>query len=554
MKFMLAALNSKYIHSSLAARCLYSAVKDDFCVVMGEYTINDSLSHIVSKIYRQKPDVVAFSCYIWNFNQILSLCENIKQADENIKIILGGPEVSFSQKEIMQKHSFVDFIISGEGEVTIKELFCAISQNSSYNIDGVTYRSGDQIIVNKPRKPVDNLDDLPFVYDDTIDEFKNKIIYYESSRGCPFSCSYCLSGENSKVRLLSLERVKKDIDFFIEHNVPLVKLVDRTFNANRRRAYEIFEYIIANAKNTRFHMELAGDLLDDATIELLKTAPKDIMQFEIGVQTTNPKTMTAINRKISQDKLFKNITKLMQNGNIHIHLDLIAGLPYEDLESFKKSFNDVMSLKPDVLQVGFLKLLDGSRVRAQVNEFGYRYSQSAPYEVISNDFISYDEILFLHDFEDVFERFYNNGGFAKTLDLLFKKYNNCFEVFADLAKYFENNGLFDMSLSKQKLYDVMFEFTNYKEIDAKEAIKFDYIRHLKSHTVPLWCKQNYDAEFEAKCHEVLKNEDFKLKNLPHYYDVPAKKAIKTVHFEKFSYGVLLFDHTSDSVIDVTQYF
>ena len=487
MKFMLVALNSKYIHSSLAARCLYTAVKDDFCVVTGEYTINDSLSHVLAKIYRQKPDVVAFSCYIWNFSQILLLCQNIKQADQNIKIILGGPEVSFSQKEIMQKHSFVDFIISGEGEVTIKQLFGAISQNGSYNIDGVTYRSGSDIIVNKPRKPVDNLDDLPFVYDHTIEEFKNKIIYYESSRGCPFSCSYCLSGENSKVRFLSVDRVKKDIDFFTGHNVSLVKFVDRTFNANKRRAYEIFEYIIANAKDTKFHMELAGDLLDDATIELLKTAPKDIMQFEIGVQTTNPKTMLAINRKISQDKLFKNITKLMQNGNIHIHLDLIAGLPYEDFESFKKSFNDVMSLKPHVLQVGFLKLLDGSKVKSQTNEYGYRYSQSAPYEVISNNFITYDEILFLHDFEDVFEKFYNNGGFTKTLNLLFDKYNNCFDVFADLAKYFDKKGLFDMSLSKQKLYDVMYEFTNYKGIDAKEEIKFDYIKHVQ------YARNNYNT-------------------------------------------------------------
>ena len=523
-------------------------------VMVGEYTINDSLSHILSKIYRQKPDVVAFSCYIWNFNHILSLCQNIKQANENIKIVLGGPEVSYSPREIMQKNNFVDFIISGEGEVTIKELFDAISQNKSYNIDGVTYRKGSEIIVNNPRKPIDNFDDLPFVYDNTIDMFKNKIIYYESSRGCPFSCSYCLSGENSKVRFLSLDRVKKDIDFFMRHNVPLVKFVDRTFNANKHRAYEIFKYIIDNSKDTRFHMELAGDLLDDATIELLSTAPKDIMQFEIGVQTTNDKTMAAINRKINQDKLFCNISKLMKNGNIHIHLDLIAGLPYEDINSFKKSFNDVMSLKPHILQIGFLKLLDGSRVKEQVNEFGYRYSQSAPYEVISNDFISYDEILFLHDFEDVFEKFYNNGGFTKTLDLLFNMYDNSFEMFEDLAKYFDENGLFDMSLSKQKLYDVMYEFTNYRGIDAKEAIKFDYIKCLKSHTVPNWCNQDRSAEFEDKCHEILKDENFKLKNLPHYYDVPAKKVIKSVHFEKFSYGVLLFDHISNIVIDVTKYF
>ena len=552
MKFMLVALNSKYIHSSLAVRCLYRAVKDDFSVEVGEYTINDSMSHILSKIYRKKPDVVALSCYIWNFKQVLELAHNLKIANPHIKIILGGPEVSFSQREIMQNNEFVDYIISGEGEVTIKLLFESIKNNTVCDIDGVTYRNNGDIKVCKPRENVKNLDDLPFVYDDCSDILNNKIIYYESSRGCPFSCSYCLSGEDSKVRFLSLDRVKNDIDFFVSHNVPLVKFVDRTFNANRKRAYEIFEYIINNCGNTKFHMELAGDLLDDDTINLLKKAPKDIMQFEIGVQTTNAHTMQAINRKIDEDKLFRNITKLIKNGNIHIHLDLIAGLPYEDLASFKKSFCDVMKLKPDVLQLGFLKLLDGSKIRIEADKYNYKYTKTPPYEIISNDFISYDEILFLHDVEDVFEKYYNNGGFEKTLEKLFKIYPDAFEVFSDIAKYFDKMGYFDISLSKQKLYDVLYDFSKQKNICLCDELKYDYIKTLKCHTVPNWCRCEYDSSFENRCHEILQNEEFKKQNLPNYYDVPAKKVMKTVHFEKFTDKVILFDHLTGTHLDVTE--
>lgn len=555
MKFMLVTLNSKYIHSSLALRCLYTSVKDDFDVTLGEYTINDNMHHILSNIYRKKCDVVAFSCYIWNFKQTLEICENLKQANPDIKIILGGPEVSYSSRSIMQKYPFVDFIISGEGEITIRQLFDAIDKNGSYIINGLTWRNDNKVTVNAPREPVLDFDSLPFVYNsDSILQLENKIIYYESSRGCPFSCSYCLSGENSKVRFLSVERVKKDIDFFVNHNVPLVKFVDRTFNANKTRAYQIFEYIIDNPGNTKFHMELAGDLLDDKTINLLANAPKDIMQFEIGVQTTNRRTMEAINRKINQDKLFDNIKKLIKNGNIHIHLDLIAGLALENLESFKKSFNDVMLLQPDVLQIGFLKLLDGSKVRGQIEKYGYRFCQNPPYEVISNDFISYDEILFLHDFEDVFEKYYNSGCFNKTMHRLFEIYNNYFDVFADIVGFFQNNRLYDVSLSKQKLYDVLYDFSKEKNINISEYLKFDYIKNIKSHTVPHWCATEFDLSFENRCHEILQNEEFKKQKLPNYYDVPAKKVMKTVHFERFSDKIILFDYNTDTQIDVTSFF
>ncbi len=555
MKFLLTAINAKYIHTSLAVRCLYRAVRDDFDAQMCEYTVNDNIMHITSGIYRSGADVVAIGCYIWNYSIVRTVCDNIKKASPGTYIVLGGPEVSYHPERVLEE-CCADAVIMGEGEVTVRDLFDALHRGDTpADIAGVAYRSGDEIVRNMPRPPVEKLDDLPFVYDDTIDTYKNRIIYYESSRGCPFSCSYCLSGERGKVRYLSIERVKQDIDFFVSHKVPLVKFVDRTFNADRARAKEIFKYIIATAADTRFHMELAGDLLDGETIELLAAAPPHIMQFEIGVQTTNSRTMEAINRKIRQKPLFDNIRALMANGNIHVHLDLIAGLPYEDMQSFARSFNDVMSLRPDVLQLGFLKLLDGSAIREDARRYNYRYTGCAPYEVISNDFVSYDDILSLHDIEDVFERYYNNGGFETTTDKLFGAYNNdYFALYSDIAGYFTRNGLFDMSLSKQKLYDVLHAFAMEKHFDITESLKYDYIRFNKSHSVPEWARVHTDKYFEDCCYAVLKDEEFKKEYLPNYYDVPAKKAIKTVHFEQFSYGVLLFDYESGAVMDVSRYF
>ncbi len=555
MKFLLGAINAKYIHTSLAVRCLYRAVKDDFDVEMCEYTVNESLLHISSSIYRKHPDVIAIGCYIWNYNTVRDLCDNIKKASPHTYIILGGPEVSYNPQRVLSECS-ADAVVMGEGEITICELFGALERGDSpKNVLGVAYRDGDIVIVNSQRPPIQCLDDLPFVYDGDTEDYANRILYYESSRGCPFSCSYCLSGEKGKVRYLSIDRVKKDIDYFVSHKVPLVKFVDRTFNADRRRAREIFRYIIDNAGDTCFHMELAGDLLDEETIELLSLAPANLMQFEIGVQTTNERTMEAIRRKIRQKPLFDNIKKLISNGNIHIHLDLIAGLPYEDINSFTRSFNEVMELEPHILQIGFLKLLHGSAIRKDYEKFNYRYTKNAPYEVISNDFVSYDDILLLHDIEDVFERYYNSGDFKKTTGKLAKMYNgDYFSLYRDIARYFTDNGLFDLSLSKHRLYNIIFDFCLLKGIDIEEYLKYDYIVANRCHNLPNWCRTYRDKTFEDCCYSVLKDEEFKKQYLPNYYDVPAKKAIKTVFFEKFSEGVLLFDYDSDKIINVSEYF
>ena len=553
MKFLLTAINAKYIHTSLAVRCLYRAVKDDFDAEMCEYTVNDSLLHISSSVYRKKPDVVSIGCYIWNYNTVRALCDSIKKASPHTYIVLGGPEVSYNPERVLME-CCADAVVIGEGEVTIGELFSALERGDSLgDISGLAYRDADGVHINSPRTPVESLDKLPFVYDGA--EFDSRIIYYESSRGCPFTCTYCLSGERDRVRYLSLDRVKSDIDYFVSHKVPLVKFVDRTFNADRNRAKEIFRYIIDNRGETCFHMELAGDLLDNETIELLSTASKGLMQFEIGVQTTNERTMDAIRRRIQQKPLFDNIRALMKADNIHIHLDLIAGLPYEDMESFANSFNEVMELRPHVLQLGFLKLLDGSAIRVEEEKYNYKYTENAPYEVISNDFMSYDDILLLHDIEDVFERYYNSGDFKRSTDYMIQLYDNdCFGLYRDIAMYFSDNGLFDLSLSKQKLYSVLFDFCNSRGIDIKEMLKYDYIVANKCHTLPEWCRTYKDKSFEDACYAVLKDEKFKKEHLPGYYEVPAKKAIKTVYFEYIDDRVMLFDYMSGKIIDVSEYF
>ena len=555
MKFLLSTLNSKYIHTSLSLRCLYSMVKDDFHVAMREFTINDNFLSVISSIYREKADVICFSCHIWNFDKIINLCENIKKANKNIYIVLGGPEVTYTAKKTLTDYPFVDAVVVGEGEITIKELFSALETGIDMSsVAGLVYRKGNEIIKNKSREVVANLDELPFVYDDSIDEYKNKIIYYESSRGCPFSCSYCLSGEKGRVRYLSLERVKNNLDFFISHNVPLVKFVDRTFNANKKRTKEIFKYIIDNSKNTKFHMELAGDLIDDETIDILSKAPQDILQFEIGVQTTNPRTMDEINRNISWEKLRENIVKLLSKTSIHIHLDLIAGLPYEDFESFKISFNDVFALRPHVLQLGFLKLLKGASITENSEKHGYNYMSNSPYEVINNNYLTYDHILELHDVDFVFDRFYNSASFETTIELMLKKYDSSFDLFYDLSAFFRDSGLMDKSLSKYDLYDALYEFSNSINIDCIDSLKFDFLKNIRSHNLPDWCKKDVTKQFTDTCYEILKDEEFKRVNLPHYFDVPAKAVIKYVHFEEFTDKILLFDHKSDIIIDVTNFF
>jgi radical SAM superfamily enzyme YgiQ (UPF0313 family) len=548
MKIVLAAINSKYVHTSLSVRCIRESVKDICDCVATEYTINDNIDKISEDIYVKKPDCVAFSCYIWNIDTVYKVASVLKKTNPDILIALGGHEVQYDAKNVLKNNACINAVIHGEGEISFKNYIKALTDGKSLSsVGAITYRNGTDIITNpNTYEPLD-LNMLPFVYtDEEIEEIKNKIIYYESSRGCPYSCTYCISGENSKVRFLDTERVKKELKFFMSHSVPLVKFVDRTFNANPSRAREIFEFIADNPSETCFHMELSGDLIDDKTLAVLRRVPKGTLQFEIGVQTTNIETLFAISRRVSYEKLCHAVTKLLEFDNIHIHLDLIAGLPYEDLNSFKNSFDDVINLKPHMLQLGFLKLLKGSKIRTEEEKYGFIYHDFPPYEIISNDFLSFDNILELKRVEFVLDRYYNSGNFVNSLDILFKKYKSKYNIFLELANYVWDKYPSGYAFSLKALYDIMYECFENEGSVFTEALKKDYLMHIRPGKRPAWLG-NWDKSLMDIAYEIFKDEDYKREHMPFYYDIPAKEIMKNIHAEKFSYGILLFDYKRNEI-------
>ena len=546
MKVVLATLNAKYIHVNLALRSI-GRYCEEFNPEICEYTVNDNIDNIIASLYMKKADVIAFSCYIWNIDKILYISQCLKKVNPTLKIILGGHEVSHDSKSIMAENPWIDYIIRGEGEKPTLSLLRAIRENSDVkNVPSLTYRMGNDIEETSLGES-GSLNEYPFAYDESIRGFKGKIVYYESSRGCPFNCSYCLSGDNRRVDFLSLERVKKELLFFIENNVLLVKFVDRTFNADKERAKEIWKFIIENSKNTCFHFELAGSLIDEEAIELLKTAPKGIIQFEIGVQSTNEKTINAIGRSIEFEKVSDNVKKLLEADNIHIHLDLIAGLPYENYESFKKSFDEVMAIRPHVLQLGFLKLLKGSRLRGETDKYGYKYKEKAPYEVMDNNFISFDEIIKLKFIEELLERYYNSGDFTRCMDLLFEREESAFGIFEKIYDYFSTNALFDRSVSLEAHYELLEKIFPYEGFS--DCARADRLTNKKA-------KLSYEneKEFKEACFEFLKKKENVEKYLPAYISLPPRKIYTKLRFEKLFGGVYLYDNTQSKLMEITNDF
>ncbi len=539
MKTLFVALNAKYIHTNLALRSIAKHCQE-FSPLIKEYTINDSVDNIIASIYSEKVDVVAFSCYIWNIEEILYIAESLKKVSPALKIILGGHEVSYDSDDILKNNPSVDFIIRGEGEKPMKKLLFAIRDNLPLgDVPSLAYKNGESIKENELSTP-GTLNEYEFCYDESIRDYKSKIIYYESSRGCPYRCSYCLSGKSGKVDYLDVERVKKELMFFIENEVPLVKFVDRTFNADRERAREIFRFIIENSKNTKFHFELAGNLIDDETIEVLKSAPEDVIQFEIGVQSTNSDTLRAIGRNIPLSAFEDKIKALLEIGTIHIHLDLIAGLPYEDYDSFARSFDDVIKLRPHVLQLGFLKLLKGSRIREEEEKFGYKYKSKSPYEVMENEFISYDELIKLKYIEDLFEKYYNSGDFKRCIDYLFENYPSPFGVFEKIYDYYMENRLFDRAVSLEERYDIL-----EKIFPVSDYAKADRLTNPKAKT-----PYEVDTVFKAQCFEFLKNEKNVEKYLPKHKNSAPRNIYKRLRFQKIFGGVYMYDGAK--LIDITE--
>lgn len=575
MKILLTTLNAKYVHSSLALRYLEKYCADDeYEIIVEEYTINDHLDDLTASIYKTGADIFAFSCYIWNIAMSLEIADRLKKIKPGCIIIFGGPEVSYDSAGILEQYPYIDYIVMGEGEETLKELlhYLKYKDIDARSIKGLVYRNkNNHVVENEARQLICDLNTIPLPYNNVdLRQLSGKLIYYETSRGCPFFCIYCLSSTIHGVRYFSMERVKKDLLSFIENDVKLVKFVDRTFNAHKQRTMELFEFLVQNRKNTSFHFEIAADLLDDEMMEFLVSVPQGLFQFEIGVQSTNMDTIRAIQRTMDFDKVAKNVRKLREAGNIHLHLDLIAGLPGEDYQSFAKSFDDVYRLDPHALQLGFLKLLKGSKVRKQEQQYQYQYTSLPPYEVLCNHVMSYDDILKLKQIEDVLEKYHSSGAFQKALAyILCHFYQSPFQLYEDLARYFEKKGLDKVSHSKKALYDILYEF--YRDVLGRdkevfaEFLKFDLVYHQKGVKLPYWANAIDTPFFKEKSFDFLKNEKNIEKFLPQLVGIPAKKVYKQVHFEVFSVNVLsselqktsgdvvvLFDYDTGKVYDVTK--
>ena len=469
MKIVLAALNAKYVHSNLAVYDLKAYADKQLMaaydgslmpqIVIKEYTINHNLDQILQSLYQEKAAVVAFSCYIWNIHEILTIAKELHKVAPAIRIWLGGPEVSFDSDKLMQENPFVEGIIQGEGEITFYEMTGVWAENGDLSdVKGIIYRDRDGCLHQNLPRPIMSLNEVPFIYQD-LDEFKNKILYYETSRGCPFSCSYCLSSIDKRVRFRSMEMVESELRFFLEHKVPQVKFIDRTFNCKREHSLAIWRYITEHDNGvTNFHFEISADLLGEEELEVFRTMRPGLIQLEIGLQSTHPATVKEIHRTMNIGKVKKNMLAVHAMHNIHQHLDLIAGLPYEDFVTFQKSFNEAYAMKPDQLQLGFLKVLKGSYMEEQVEEYGLQYQDYQPYEVLCTKWITYDEILALKKVEEMVEVYYNSDQFVHTLPYLLSFFDSPFMFYQTLGNYYEAKDLFGIGFKREARYEALRQF------------------------------------------------------------------------------------------------
>ena len=536
MKVLLGAVNAKYIHSNLAVYCLkayaekYGDTSDEISI--GEYTINQQLDEILRDIYKRKPDMLCLSCYIWNLTYVEEICREIKKVMPQIIIWIGGPEVSYDGVKVLERLPEVDGVMKGEGEQTFCDLLHFYQDKTVdgfQNMKGIVYREQTgQIVENEWRKTMD-LSKVPFVYEN-MELFEHKIIYYETSRGCPFSCSYCLSSIDKCLRFRDLELVKKELQFFLDHKVPQVKFVDRTFNCKHEHAMAIWKYILEHDNGvTNFHFEVSADLLRDEEMDLMAKMRPGLIQLEIGVQSTNPETIRAIHRHMDLDKLKRCVDRVHSFRNIHQHLDLIAGLPYEDYDTFHRSFNDVYQMKPDQLQLGFLKVLKGSLMQGEAEKYGIVHKEKEPYEVLSTNWLPYGDVLKLKAVESMVEVYYNSGQFQHTLEYLVPLAKDAFTFYESLGAFYEKKGYSEISHSRMRRYEILLEYLQ-EETDVsveKASQKMLYDLYLREKL-----KKRPSFAPDQKVYETAIWDYRKANNIP-----------KTAHIEVFEDGrAVLFDY------------
>ncbi|SET50615.1 Radical SAM superfamily enzyme YgiQ, UPF0313 family [Natronincola peptidivorans] len=554
MKVLLTGINAKYIHSNLAIRYLSNSIKSFVeNIQIKEFTINHSQEYIMNEIYKIQPDVVCFSCYIWNIQIVHQISRLLKKVMPQITIVLGGPEVSFETVKVMEINDAIDIVVIGEGEITLSKLIYALNNDEDYSsIRSLAFRARGRVFINEECISPIEMQELIFPYKNEVLS-QDKIIYYESSRGCPFNCQYCLSSTFQGVRFRPIEMVKEELKYLIDQEVRQVKFVDRTFNAKKQYAIDVLQFILKHSKGkTNFHFEITADLLDEDMLDLLKKAPAGLFQFEIGIQSTNSETLQAIQRDKDFAKIRDVVTKISSGKNIHQHLDLIVGLPKEDYFSFRKSFDDVFALRPEKLQVGFLKLLKGSGIRKKALEYNYIYDDRPPYEVLENDAISYGEIMVLKGIEEMVETFWNTRMFSSSIEVVITNYySSPFRFFEELWFYWEEEGYHHQYHSRNKLYQILLNFYLNKSFENnevfKEVLKFDFLKYNKTSTLPDFFSSCKDIKFKEKCHRFLQQPNNLQRYLPQYIDLPAKQIIKKVHFEQFQYNMLELENNPSAL-------
>ncbi len=584
MKVILAAVNSKFVHSNLAVRYLKAYTKDlNYQCSIREFSINDRMERMVEELIKEKPDMIGFSCYIWNIEIVQALTKLIKIIDSNIEIFYGGPEVSFDGNKFLENNPG-EYLIEGEGEKTFRELILyklqeeQITENNKQLVDdrlqftvkrqkikeklelntikGLYYKIDEKVYYGGNKTNMD-LNDVVFPYNEE-DDLNNKIVYYEASRGCPFGCKYCLSSVDRKVRFRDIEKIKSELKFLIDKKVRLIKFVDRTFNCSESFAMSIWKFIIEQDTDTKFHFEISADILTENEIKLLSKAPKGRIQFEIGVQTTNDQTLKNINRHVNFKNIKEKVEEVKKLKNIQQHLDLIAGLPGEDFESFKKSFNDVYSMEPEEIQLGFLKILKGSPMMYEAEEWGMKYSPYPPYEILNTKHISYEELLTLKKIEAVVDKYYNSQKFNTILMYFISKFSSPFDFYHSLGKFFEEKGYFERNISAVDYYKVFLEFNceKLKEDNEiiKEIVKYDYLMFNKKKGIPEFIREETDKKESKKLREKVLNGDLGFeKNKFHIekYNIDVLNFIKTLKVLKSDIYLAYDDLNYNNIQEVT---
>ena len=527
MKVLLAAINAKYIHSNLGIYSLKTygekmlkewGLAEQAEISLAEYTINHQMEQILQDIYKRKPDVIGFSCYIWNISYVKVILADIKKVLPDVKIWAGGPEVSYHGEAFLKEEPAVDLVMMGEGEITFAHFLKALLEGEDLKqVPGLMVRNADGTFTDTGFRQVMDMSQIPFPYAFMdMKELEHRIIYYESSRGCPFSCAYCLSSIDKKLRFRPLDTVKKELAFFLEQRVPQVKFVDRTFNCKKSHAMAIWQFICDHDNGvTNFHFEIAADILDGEEIALLKTMRPGLVQLEIGVQTANPDTIHSINRKMDLARVAQVTEKIRQFHNIHQHLDLIAGLPLEDYESFGHSFDVVYKMKPSQLQLGFLKVLKGSPMQAQASQYGILSQAEPPYEVLKTPWLSYDDIIRLKGLEEMVETYYNSGQFSNTVKVLCKQFDRPFLLFEALSDEYRARKMHEKKHSREAQYQFLRDFaaarTTLDDILVRQVLTLDYYLRDYARKRPSFAleQDSYKEEIRAVCLKAFPESSYK---------------------------------------------